>query len=272
MESIKNVEIGDFFIDPMVLCTTGVSSCITSLIELESGIFIYHVDPINFNADASCSMINAYTFLKKIFDVLYQMDPQAILKHIYLLGGYHNINYMQLRNQIDVMHENSKSVLKVNVTLPPDNFDHFVSLIKLNLIGFNTQRKTFEGRNKEEQDDDNPNDFVFDCTVVYDRSSIPATLAVWQYGGREHEMLSNRSDKLLLAIYQVDTISHVVQAYMYPGASKSLFYAELFAQVLRNVTDPLCLHQSLNDQILKKKLDSLLSRVEEKPMFDDDDY
>ncbi|CAF1141882.1 unnamed protein product [Adineta ricciae] len=109
-------------------------------------------------------------------------------------------------------------------------------LIKLNLIGFNTQRKTFEGGNKEEQDDDNPNDFVFDCTVVYDRSSIPTTLAVWQYGGREHEMLSNRSDKLLLAIYQVDTISDVVHAYICPDASQSLFYTELFAQVLRNLT------------------------------------
>ena len=152
------------------------------------------------------------------------------------------------------------------------NFDRFVSSIKLNLIGYNTQCKTFEGRNKEEQDDDNPNDFVFDCTVVYDRSSIPAALAVWQYGGREDEMRSNRSDELLLAIYQVNTISHVVHAYMCPGATKSLFYTELFAQVLRNVSDPLCLHQSLNDQILEKKLDSLLSRVEEKPMFDDDDY
>ncbi|CAF1523367.1 unnamed protein product [Adineta ricciae] len=106
------------------------------------------IDTMNNDTNAACSMI----------DALCQMDPQAIPKRIYLLGGYYNINYMQLRNQIDVMHENSKSVLKANVTLPPDNFDHFVSLVKLNLIGFNTQRKTFEGGNKEEQDDDNPND------------------------------------------------------------------------------------------------------------------
>ncbi|CAF1680259.1 unnamed protein product, partial [Adineta ricciae] len=109
------------------------------------------IDTMNNDTNAACSMI----------DALCQMDPQAIPKRIYLLGGYYNINYMQLRNQIDVMHENSKSVLKANVTLPPDNFDHFVSLVKLNLIGFNTQRKTFEGGNKEEQDDDKPNDFVF---------------------------------------------------------------------------------------------------------------
>ncbi|CAF1192597.1 unnamed protein product [Adineta ricciae] len=94
------------------------------------------IDTMNNDTNAACSMI----------DALCQMDPQAIPKRIYLLGSYYNINYMQLRNQN--------------------------RLIKLNLIGFNTQRKTFEGGNKEEQDDDNPNDFVFDCTVVYDRSSI----------------------------------------------------------------------------------------------------
>jgi len=50
MEAIKNVPIGNFDIDPIILCTTGVSSCFVSVIELENKVFIYHIDPNSFNA------------------------------------------------------------------------------------------------------------------------------------------------------------------------------------------------------------------------------
>jgi hypothetical protein len=45
MEFIRNVQIGTSDIDPIVLSTSGVSSCIAAVIELENKVFIYHADP-----------------------------------------------------------------------------------------------------------------------------------------------------------------------------------------------------------------------------------
>ncbi|CAF4682334.1 unnamed protein product [Rotaria sp. Silwood2] len=202
METIKNVSIGDFDIDSIVLGTTGVSSCIAAIVELENKVFIYHVDPKSFNATSTCSRTDAHTFLMNIFNHLYQLiDSFSIIKNVCLIGGWKNIGYMILRNQVDIIREDYTKTMNQNRTLLHNNFHRFVNAIKLNLIGFNIPPKAENGINNEPNDDDSPYDYIFGCTIVYGRSSSSSTFAIWQYGGQEHEMSSDRRESLLLAIY-----------------------------------------------------------------------
>ena len=45
--SLETYQLGLCDIDPIVLSTSGISSCIAVVIELENKVFIYHADPID---------------------------------------------------------------------------------------------------------------------------------------------------------------------------------------------------------------------------------
>jgi len=132
MELIRNVPVGFCDIGPLVLSTSGISSCIAVVIKLENKIFIYHADPNSFNASPKCSIGDARTFLMKIFYNLYQLDAYAIVKNVFIIGGWNNINYITLRNQINIVRDHCAMTMKQNTTLSSNNFDLFVSKIKLN--------------------------------------------------------------------------------------------------------------------------------------------
>jgi hypothetical protein len=124
------------------------------------------------NATKTCTVIDAQNFLMKIFNNLYELDAFPIIKNVVLIGGWNNIGYMQLRNQINTIHEDYEG------TLSDNSFHQFVRSIKLNLIGFNMPSKETNGKNKEPNDDDDPNDYIVDCTIVYDRSSTSSTFTI----------------------------------------------------------------------------------------------
>jgi hypothetical protein len=183
----------------------------------------------------------------EIFNSLYQLDAYAIINNVFLIGGWNNVNYMTLRNQINIMREHCAMIMKQNRTSSPKNFDLFVSTIKLNLIGFNLPVKKSDGKNKGENDDDSPNDYACDCTIVYDRSSTPHTFVICQYAGREYRMSSARSDSLLQAIYEIDPTSKHLQAFICSSASKLPYYDEFLDQLLLNVNDSSLIYHSFDN-------------------------
>ncbi|CAF5060406.1 unnamed protein product [Rotaria sp. Silwood1] len=93
----------------------------------------------------------------------------------------------------------------------------YVNIIKFDW--FNLKSTTARGNSNEANDNDNPNYYTFDCTIVYDRWSTPSIFAIWQYGGREYEMYSDRCESLLPAIYETDSTSKYLRAFICPSAS-----------------------------------------------------
>lgn len=267
MELIKNVNIGAYTIYSLILCTSGVSSCIAIVIELGNKIFMFHADSYNFNASKTCSIDDAHTFLMKIFNNLYQLDASAIIKNVFIIGGWNNTNYITLREQINIVRGNCMMTVKKNSTLSPNNFDLFVNSIQLNLIGFNLPPKNIDGANKEDSEDDNPDDFIVDFTIIYDRSSTPHTFVIYQYAGREDDMLADRHDSSLYAIYQFDPTWKHFRAFICSNALKSSYYADFYNQVLLNVNGQSCIHYSFDDNALKKRIDDLLSRTKSVQSF-----
>ena len=271
MESIENVQAGEFALRPAVLSTTGISPCIAVISELQDGVFLLHADPAQFLAEDSCAEVNARQFLMGIFNRICQEGTLVIVKHVYLVGGWSNSGYMRLRKCIDVVRVNAHLALQSQNTAIPDLFDIFVNSIQLNLIGFNTPTKKAGGsQNLDENDDDSPDDYVFDSTMLYDRSSIPPVFAIWQYGGRDFEMASNRSEALLRVVYLGNTTTHELHAYMQPSAQNQPHNVEFHDQVLFNVGDPSRVHASFNDHGLNEMLDNLSSRIEQAAICDDD--
>ncbi|CAF1470206.1 unnamed protein product [Adineta steineri] len=81
----------------------------------------------------------------------------------------------------------------------------------MNLIDFNIKSKTPHSTNKRPWNNDSPNDYIMDCTVIYDRSFTPYIFTVYQFGGPEHQMECIRHQSLLLGTYVIDITSHDIQ-------------------------------------------------------------
>ncbi|CAF0879760.1 unnamed protein product [Adineta steineri] len=76
----------------------------------------------------------------------------------------------------------------------------------MNLIDFNIKPKTPHGTNKRPWDNDSPDDYIMDCTIIYDRSFTLYIFAGSQFGGPEHQMEYIRHPSLLLGIYVIDQV------------------------------------------------------------------
>jgi hypothetical protein len=172
--------------------------------------------------------------LINIFDNFCQLDECKNIKNIFLIGGWYNINYITLRNNINIIHdycgkENSKS--------SADDFNLFINSIKLNLIGFNLPVKSPDGTDKGDDEDDHPDDYIFDSTTIYDRSSTPHAFLICQYSGIEDDMHADQNDSLLQVVYQFNSTSKRFEAFITLNAPKSPFYCDLLNQISFNVKD-----------------------------------
>ena len=192
MQQIGYVEFGRYKIDSVALATSGVSSCIAIVIEIKDKIFMYHAGPENFNALLTCSIDDARMFLLKIYNYVYQLDANASIENVFLIGGWPDENYLRFRDQINVLREQCTMNIEQNEKFFSKSFDRFVEKIVLNLIGFNLPVKTSNGKNKDEDDDDCPDDYIFDCTIIYERSTV-SKFIIYQYAGQEEDMVANRN-------------------------------------------------------------------------------
>ncbi|CAF1467897.1 unnamed protein product [Didymodactylos carnosus] len=122
-----------------------------------------------------------------------------------------------------------------------------------NLISFNLPVKTLDGKDKEEDEDDNSNDYVVDATIIYDRSSNPHTFVIGQYVGREDQMTTDRNDSLLQVIYKFDRTLKHFRAFICTNARQSPYYTDLLNQVLFNVNDQSYIYDSFDDDNFKRK-------------------
>ncbi|CAF1080251.1 unnamed protein product [Rotaria sordida] len=190
-----------------------------------------------------------------------------MIQNIFIVGGWNNNNYITLKSKINIICDQCNKRMKENSSLPSDEFDLFLSKIKLNLIGFNLPEKKPDGKDKEDDDDDNPNNYIVDSTLVYDRSSIPHTFIIWQYAGQEKDLYNSRSDSFIHAIYGFDPTSKHLRACICSNAYKLPHYDDFFKLVLLNVGNPQFLYPSFNSDYLKNKFNDLLSRVEVASLF-----
>lgn len=265
MACIKNVQVSRCNTDPLILSTSGVSSCIGVVVELQNQIFIYHADIKQFNASATSSLTDACDFLLKIFNNLCRFDEYKNIKNTFIIGGWYNINYIRLRDNINIIRDYFGKKISMS---SDDNFNSFINSIKLNLIGFNLPAKNPNGADKNDDEDDSPFDHIFDSTIIYDRSSMPHTFLVCQYSGVEDDMNTDKDESLLQVAYQFNQTSKSFEAFVTSNAPNSPYYSDLLNQVLFNVKDPLYIHHSLDNDTLKKIKD-LLPRVKQTSLFGD---
>ncbi|CAF1509319.1 unnamed protein product [Adineta steineri] len=184
MDKFRNVQNGNSNINPVVLSTSGIATCMSTVIELENTVFICHIESSDFIASDTCSIIDAHAFFNG--NIQERLNDNQCIK---------------LKNEIDRIREDSSITANGNRTAPFDHFYLFINSIKMNLIEFNIKPKTPHGTNKRPWDNDNPNDYIMDCTVIYDRSRSPHIFAVYQFGGQEHQVECIRRHSLLLGIY-----------------------------------------------------------------------
>ncbi|CAF1141613.1 unnamed protein product [Adineta ricciae] len=214
MELINNIQMENFGVDSNILCTTGVSSCVAALVELQDKVFIYHIDPSCFQKSTTGSINHGHSLLIKIFDKICLTDGHASVQKTYLIGGWKNDQYKKLRDQIDSLCSNPSSVMDYKYA-SSCSFYSFIDSIKLNLITFNLPQKSPDGRvKKDDDDDDDPNDYIMDCTIIFGRSS-DNVLVIYQYDGREHERNSDKHRSLLLGTYVINVVSHDIKAYLF---------------------------------------------------------
>ncbi|CAF1514411.1 unnamed protein product [Adineta steineri] len=206
MDKIRNAQNGDSDINSVALSTSTVGTCMSTVIELENAVFIYHIESSDFIASDTCSITDAHAFLMAIFKKVYRLDKKPVFKKVYLIGGLNTDQYVKLKNEIDRIGEDPSIITNENRTARSDSFYLFINSIKMNLIDFNIKSKTLHGTNKRPYDNDSPNDYIMDCTVIYDRSFTPYIFAVYQFGGREHQMNCIRYHSLLLGIYVIDQV------------------------------------------------------------------
>ena len=268
MEQIGYVEFGKYKIDPVALATSGVSSCIAIVIEIKNKILMYHAAPEKFNAVLTCSVDDARIFLLQIYNYVDQLDPNGSIENVFLIGGWSNKNYLTLRNQINFLREQCTMNIEQNDKFFPQRFDTFVKKIVLNLIGFNLPVKTSHGKNKDENDDDCPDDYVCDCTIIYERSTV-SKFIICQYAGREENMVANRDISLLQAIYKYDPSLKHFRGYVFSNAVGSPYYADFTRQVSLNVYHPTCVQYSCDGNIFKEEIEGFLSRIEPKRSLDE---
>ncbi|CAF1262906.1 unnamed protein product [Rotaria sordida] len=143
---------------------------------------------VNVGTGAIHPIVLATFGVASCFAVIIELENKTCVQllKLFIIGGWNDMYYMALRKQIDLVRNHCK--------------------IMLNLIGFNMPVKKSNDKNKEAGDDDSPNDYVVDATIIYDRSSNPHTFIIGQYGSREHQMGTNRNDSLLQVIYEFDAI------------------------------------------------------------------
>jgi hypothetical protein len=104
-------------------------------------------------------------------------------------------------------------------------------------------------------------DYVSDCAVVFDRTSIPATFIIAQRAGEDHELNGDAPITSPFVIYKVDMTSSRVSATTYPPLYESPFSSVLVETVRRNVPDRSCVMHRLFDLPDDDEHKILLSRV-----------
>ncbi|CAF1141722.1 unnamed protein product [Adineta ricciae] len=182
----------------------------------------------------------------------------ASVQKTYLIGGWKNNQYKKLRDQIDSLCSNPSSVMDYKYA-SSCSFYSFIDSIKLNLNTFNLPQKSPDDRVKNDDDDD-PNDYIMDCTIIFGRSS-DSVLVIYQYDGREHEMNSDKHQSLLLGTYVINVLSHDIKAYLFDEAVK---------QMIDNVNSTSNVLRWANDHSMEK-FQRLLLRVKPTPILKDDD-
>ncbi|CAF1336911.1 unnamed protein product [Rotaria sp. Silwood1] len=267
MALIRNVQVSTCGIDTLALSTSGVAPCIVFVIVLEDKIFIDHVSSENFNASSTCSINDAHSFLMNTFNRLHQLEPSPMIQNIFIVGGWNNNNFITLKSKINFICNQCNTRMEENSSLPPHEFDLFLSKIKWNLIGFNLPAKNSDGTDKDDDDDDDPNTYIVDFTLVYDRSSTPHRFIIWQYAGREEELFNTRSDSLIQAIYEFNPISKDFRACICSNANSLPHYDDFFKLVLLNVGNPQFIYPSFNSDYFKNIFNNLLLRVEQASLF-----
>ncbi|CAF0975797.1 unnamed protein product [Didymodactylos carnosus] len=265
MSSVKNVAMGASATDPIVLATTGVASCIAVIITLkDKGVFINHVDSTElFNT--KCSTIdNAQRFIERIVKRFFAKDKSRTIDSVYLIGGLDNNRYNCVRNSIEVLRLDHTVSPRFEDEITTAQVRSFLSCIKLNKVDFNL-RKQRAGENIGESDDENAsdseNDYVFDCTIICDRSIDPMLLAILQYAGTEGQLDASRRDITPFAVYQIDSITNIMKVYIDPTHYNLPFAVKIDAQILKNVGNSSLICPSGSDHELEKKLATLVARI-----------
>jgi hypothetical protein len=207
MSKVKNVTMGSSDIHPVVLATTGLSTCIAVVIVTDScGVFLSHVSPTSFMDIRIPVIYRAQQFIEFVIQKLFKNSPGITISDVYLIGGINNSRYKLFNEAIEKLRTNPAIVTTAtNVNI--SQLTAFLSCIKLNMIGFNVRKQLATTDNNDsdcENFSDNENDYLFDITLMCDMGSNPQMITVLQYGGTEKELDGDRSHIAPMAIYKIN--------------------------------------------------------------------
>ena len=108
---------------------------------------------------------------------------------------------------------------------------------------FNIRRiRATDRNNHDEESDENgsdsEHDYLSDCTVLYDRASIPPTFIIAQRAGKEAELNCDTTMTSPFAVYEIDVALNIVSATIYPQINELPYSSKLIEMLLQSVTDP----------------------------------
>jgi hypothetical protein len=272
---IENVKMGQSGYHSMALATSGVYTFAAVMTLLrDDDVFITHVDPTRIRSHRSSVDLEAQDFVEYWIDQINRYKPNAAINAVFLIGGCNNNSYRQLSQNIDVLRESTVIARSKNVTT--EQLHEFLRKIRLNLMPFNIQRMraTDDHGHDEEIDEDgsdSEHDYLSDCTILYDRASVPPTFIIAQRAGKESELNGDTTTTCLFAVYEVNVALNTVSATIYPEIKKSAYSSKLIEMLLRSVTDPLLVTYHDVDLTNNDKYKVLLSRVNEHTSSSDND-
>ena len=254
---------------PVALATSGVDACVTVVVLLRGDdVFISHVDPTRLFERSSSMDVAGWDFIEHCVVQLYGKKPGVAIDAVFLIGGRDTSSYHQLSQWIDRV-RGSPYLIAWSKKSTVDNVHDSVRKIKLNLLTLNIRRRraTSNAREEEQEDDDGngsdlADDYVSDCAVVFDRTSIPTMFIIAQRAGMDRELNGDAPLTPPFVIYKVDVTSSRVSATTYPPLYESPFSSVLVETVRRNVPERLCVMHRVFDLSDDDEHKILLSRVE----------
>lgn len=173
---------------------------------------------------------NFLTYCTEEFE---RKNPGIAIDGVFMIGGHDTQSYHQLAQWIEDVRASRNSVTD------------FIRKIKSSSLTVNMRRRRAASDDREgkkggddETGSDLPDDHVSDCTLVYDRTSIPPKFFVAQRTGMDRAINGTSSITSPCVIYQIDAESGHVSATIYPALHKSRFPQTLLRTVRRNVSDP----------------------------------
>jgi hypothetical protein len=178
---IQNVVMGKASI-ALTLSSTGAYSCVVIVILLsDNKVFIYHMDPSNFDLEQGDVSTEAQKLVKKTMFKLNKCNTNRLtIEKIYLLGGLDNNYYKKFNDTLNHMKENYSILTPMIDQLNINDLKNFIKSIEYSNLMMNLC-----GGDLDEARD---TVMISDLSIILDRKTTDPFFCMVQYYGTESQL------------------------------------------------------------------------------------